>query len=61
MPPVLVLISDFEVKASYFIFFVSLCSPLNNNSKIPETQSYVTNTKLLSVKSKSKDISYIVK
>ena len=61
MPNVLVLISDFEVRASYFIFFVSHCSPLNNNSRIPETQSYVTNTKLLSVKFKSKDISYIVK
>ena len=39
------LISDFEVKADYFIdFFESQCMPLNNNSKIPETQSYVTNT-----------------
>ena len=39
------LISDFEVKACYFIdFFESQCMPLNNDSKIPETQSYVTNT-----------------
>ena len=39
------LISDFEVKADYFIdFFESQCMPLNNNSKISETQSYVTNT-----------------
>ena len=39
------LISDFELKADYFIdFFESQCMPLNNDSKIPETQSYVTST-----------------
>ena len=52
------LISDFEVKANYFNdFFASQCTPLNNNSKIPETQSYVTNTKLSSFKLESKDFS----
>ena len=51
-------ISDFEVKANYFNdFFASQCTPLNNNSKIPETQSYVTNTKLSSFKLESKDFS----
>ena len=54
------LISDFEVKANHFNnFFPSQCTPLNNNSKIPETQSYVANTKLSSVKFESKDISNI--
>ena len=56
------LISDFEVKANYFNdFFASQCTPLNNNSKIPETQSYVINTKLSSVKFESKDISNIIR
>ena len=30
------------------IFFVSQHTPLNNDRKIPETQSHVTNTKLSS-------------
>ena len=52
------LISDFEVKANYFNdFFASQCTILNNNSKIPETQSYVRNTKLSSFKLESKDFS----
>ena len=64
-PPVLInnkLISDFEVKTNYFNdFFVSQCRPLNNNSEIPETQSYVTNTKLSSGIFESKDISNIIR
>ena len=37
-------ISDFEVKVNYFYdFFAPQCIPLNNNSKIPETQSYEIN------------------
>ena len=39
----------------------SVHTPLNNNSKIPETQSYVTNTKLLSAKFEGKDISNIIR
>ena len=35
--------------------------PLNNKSKIPETQSYVTNAKLWPVKFESKEISSIVR
>ena len=34
---------------------------MNNNSKISETQSYVTNTKLSSVKFESKNISNIIR
>ena len=55
------LISDFEVKANYFNdYSASQCTPLNN-SKIPETQSYVTNTKLSSVKFENKHISNIIR
>ena len=65
IPPLLVnnkLISDFKVKANYFNdFFASQCTPLNNNSNIPETQSYVTSTKLSSVKFESKDITNIIR
>ena len=60
IPPLLInnkLVSDFKVIANYFSdFFASKCTPLNNNSKIPEIQSYVTNTKLSSVKFESKEI-----
>ena len=65
IPPLLInnkLISDFEIKANYFNdFFASQCTPLKNNSKISETQSYVTNTKLPSVKFQTKDISDIIR
>ena len=65
IPPFLInnmRVSDFEVKANYFNdFFASQCTPLSNNSKIPETQSYVTNTKLSSVKLESKEISNIIR
>ena len=64
IPPLLInnkLISDFEVKANNFNdFFTSQCTPLINISKIPETQSYVTNTKLMSAKFEGKDISNII-
>ena len=56
------LISDFEVKANYFNdFFASQCTPLNNNRKTPEIQSYVTNTKQSSVKIENKDINYTIR
>ena len=45
------LISDSKVKANYFNgFFAFQCTPLHKNSKTLETHSYVTNTKLPSVK-----------
>ena len=51
------IISDFEAKANYFNnFFMSQCTPLNNNSKIPENQIYTTNTKLSLLKFDNKDI-----
>ena len=41
-------ISDFEVKAHQVNnFFASQCTPSDNNIKIPENQTYTTNTKLL--------------
>ena len=56
------LVSDFEVEANYFNnFFVSQCTPFNNNNKIPEIQSYVANTKLPSVKFESQVISNIIR
>ena len=65
IPPLLInnnLISDFKFKANYFNdFFASQCTPLNNNSKIPETQSYVTNNNLSSVKFESKEISNVIR
>ena len=48
IPPLLInnkLISDFKVKANHFNhFFASQCILLNNNSKLPENQTYVTKT-----------------
>ena len=47
IPPLLSninLISDFEEKLNCFNnFFTSQCTPLNNNSKIPGNQTYITN------------------
>ena len=51
------IISDFEAKANYFNnFFMSQCTPLNNNSKIPENQIHTTNSKLSLLKFDNKDI-----
>ena len=47
-----------KVKANYLN---DRCTPLNSNSKIPETQSYVTNIKPSSVKFENKDISNIIR
>ena len=65
IPPLLInneIISDFEAKANHFNnFFASQCTPLNNNSKIPENQTYKTNTKLFFIKVKNKDIITIIR
>ena len=65
IPPFLIsnkLISDFKVKANHFnYFFASQCKPLNNNSKLPENQTYVTNTKLSSVKFEDTEIINIIR
>ena len=56
------LISDFKVKANHFNhFFASQCIPLNNNSKRPENQTYVTNTKFSSVKFEDTEIINIIR
>ena len=64
IPPLLInkLILDFKVKANHFNhFFASQCIPLNNNSKLPENQTYVTNTKLSSVKFEDTEIINIIR
>ena len=64
IPPLLIndIISDFEAKANQLNnFFASQCTPLNNNSKIPENQTYKTNTKLFLIKLMNKDIINIIK
>ena len=63
IPPLLInneIISDFEAKANHFNnFFASQCTPLNNNSKIPENQTYKTYTKLPLIKFMNKDTNII--
>ena len=65
IPPLVInneIISDFEAKANHFNnFFASQCTPLNNNSKIPENQTYKTNTKLSLIKFKNKKIINIIR
>ena len=64
IPPLLIndkLISDFEVRANHFNdFFASQYTHLDN-SKISESQTYITNTKLSSIKFENKDIINISK
>ena len=64
-PPLLIndkLISDFEVKANHFNnFFASKCTPLDNSSKILESQTYLTNTKLSSIIFENKGIINIIR
>ena len=63
IPPLLInneIISDFEARANHFNnFFASQCTPLNNNSKIPENQTYKTYTKLPLIKFMNKDTNII--
>ena len=40
---------------------MSQCTPLNNNSKIPENQPYTANTKLSLIEFKNKDIINIIR
>ena len=56
------LISDFEVKPNHFNnLFASQCTLLDNSSKIPKNQPYITNTKLSSIKFENKDIINIIR
>ena len=63
IPPFLInneLISDFKMKANHFnSFFASHCTPLNNNIKLPGSQTYITESKLSSLQFEDKDIKII--
>ena len=48
-------------KFNFFFFFASLCISSDNSSKIPENQTYLTNTKLSSIKFEHKDIINIIR
>ena len=51
------LISDFKMKANHFNrFFTSQCTPLDNNSTIPGSQTYITDSKHSSLQFEHKDI-----
>ena len=53
---------DFKTKANHFnSFFASHCTPLNNNSKVPESQTYITDSKLSSLQFEDKDIIKIIR
>ena len=44
------LISDFKMKANHFnSFFASQCTPLDNNSTVLGSQTYITDSKLSSL------------
>ena len=66
IPPLLInneSISDFKMKANHFnSFFTSHGTPLNNTSKVPESQTYITtNSKLSSLQFEDKDIIKIIR
>ena len=50
------------MKANHFNnFFASQCTPRDNSSKILENQTYITSTKLSSIKFENKDIINIIR
>ena len=52
----------FKTKTNHFnSFFASHCTPLNNNSKVPESQTYITDSKLSSLQFEDKDIIKIIR
>ena len=65
IPPLLInneLISDFKMKANHFnSSFASHCTPLNNKSKVPGSQTYITDSKLSSLQFEDKDIIKIIR
>ena len=65
IPPLLInnkLVSNIKEKANHFnCFFVSHCTPLDNNSKISETQTFITDNKLSSVQFEDNDIIKIIR
>ena len=65
IPPLLIndkLISDFEIKSNLFKkFFASQCTPLDNSSKITESETYITNTRLSSIEFDKKGIINVIR
>ena len=65
IPPLSVnakIITNFKQKAYLFNkYFSSQCNPLPNDSKLPENQTYITETKLSSSDNEHKDIYKIIK
>ena len=56
------IITDFNEKANLFNkYFSSQCNPLPNDSKLPENQTYITETKLSSFNTEHEDIYKIIK
>ena len=50
------------MKANHFIsFFASYCTPLNNNSRVPGSQTCITDSKLSSLQFEDKDIIKIIR
>ena len=56
------LVSNFKEKADHFnCFFASHCTPLDNNSKITETQTFLPDNKLSSIQFEDNDIIKIIR
>ena len=56
------ILSHIEVKTNHFNnFLASQCTLLDNTSKIPESQTYITNTELSSIKFENDDIINIIR
>ena len=54
------LVSNFKEKANHFnCFFAFHCTPLDNNSNMPETQTFITDNELSSVQFENNDIKII--
>ena len=54
--------SDFKIKANHFnSFFASQCTPLVNNSKLPDKITYISAARLTSIKFDNNDILKIIR
>ena len=64
IPPLLIndkLETDFKKKAHFNVFFASKCTPLINNSVLPDSVDYVSTARLSSINFNNVDISKIIK
>ena len=67
IPPLLIndhLVSDLKSKADYFMFnefFCDQCTPIVNNSEIPQTISFLTNERFSSIEFDDQDIVKIIR